>query len=181
MKRLQKAAVLASLIEELRAQDSWCGETHIQKNVYVLEELLGVDLGFDFTLYKHGPYSFDLSDQLSEMRADRLLGAEPQRPPYRPRLKLTETGRQLLERYPKTVRLYQEQVEQVAAKLAPKGVAELERLATALWVTRQHDEADVRTRAGWITELKPHVRPGDAMDAVEELDDMIAVFQRLPH
>src|SRR5438874_1611684 len=111
MKRLQRAAVLASLIEELRAHESWCGETHIQKNVYVLEELLDVGLEFEFILYKHGPYSFDLADELLELRADRLVEPEPPKPPYRPRLKLTESGRRLLETYPKTVALYDEQVK----------------------------------------------------------------------
>ncbi len=32
MKRLQRDAVILSLIENLRAKGSWCGETHIQKS-----------------------------------------------------------------------------------------------------------------------------------------------------
>lgn len=170
MKRLQKAAILAKLCEELRDRDSWCGETHIQKDVYVLEEMLDAALGFQFILYKHGPYSFDLSDEIAELRADRLLEAEPQRAPYRPRLKLTENGRKLLDTYPKTVALYSEQISFVADWLAPRGVVGLERLATALWVTRELRTDDVRQRALRITELKPHVRPASAMEAVEEVD-----------
>lgn len=65
MKRLQRDAVILSLIENLRAKGSWCGETHIQKATYFVQELLRVPLEFEFVLYKHGPYSFDLSDELT--------------------------------------------------------------------------------------------------------------------
>jgi len=57
--------------------------------------------------------------------------------------------------------------------LAPRGVAQLERLATALWVTRELQTDDVRARALRITALKPHVRPGQAIEAVEEVDAKI--------
>lgn len=171
MKRLQKAAVLAKLCEELRDRDSWCGETHIQKDIYVLEDMLeGDELGFQFILYKHGPYSFDLSEELAELRADRLFKAEPQRAPYRPRLSLTESGRRLLGTYPKTVALYSERIAFVADWLAPCGVAQLERIATALWVTRELQTEDVLARAMRVTELKPHVRTARAIEAVEEVD-----------
>lgn len=73
MKKLQRDAILLSLINEMKAKGSWCGETHIQKATYFLQELLGVPLNFEFILYKHGPYSFDLGDEVTAMRADSLL------------------------------------------------------------------------------------------------------------
>ena len=69
MERLQRAAVLLSLIEQLKDRGSWCGDTHIQKTTYFLQELLKVPLGFEFILYKHGPYSFDLEDEITALRA----------------------------------------------------------------------------------------------------------------
>ena len=61
-------ALLAELIEKLQENGSWCGETHVQKCAYFLEDLLGVPVGCEFVLYKHGPYSFDLHDALIEMK-----------------------------------------------------------------------------------------------------------------
>lgn len=46
MKRLQRDAVILSLIENLRSKGSWCGETHIQKATYFIQELLRVPLEF---------------------------------------------------------------------------------------------------------------------------------------
>ena len=62
MKKSQRDAVLLSLVGEMINKGSWCGETHIQKAAYFLQVLLEVPLEFDFILYKHGPFSFDLSD-----------------------------------------------------------------------------------------------------------------------
>lgn len=48
MEGLQRAAVVFSLIDALSAAGSWCGETHIQKATYFLQEMLDVQLGYDF-------------------------------------------------------------------------------------------------------------------------------------
>jgi uncharacterized protein YwgA len=102
MKRMQRDAVLLSLIKEMKDKGSWCGETHIQKAAYFLQELLGVPMGFEFILYKHGPYSFDLSDEVTAMRADSLLEYKT-RVPYGPNLFPTKEGQEFLLRYPKTL------------------------------------------------------------------------------
>ena len=75
MDRMAKAALI-ELIEKLRQEGSWCGETHVQKAVYFLQNLMGVPLQFDFILYKHGPFSFDLRDELTALRADGILRLE---------------------------------------------------------------------------------------------------------
>ena len=86
MNRLQRAAVLTALADELRKRGSWCGETHLQKATYFLQSLLGVPLGYEFILYKHGPYSFDLHDELTALCTDQLLELRPQPYPYGPSL-----------------------------------------------------------------------------------------------
>ena len=50
----EKEAVLIALMTGLREQESWCGETHVQKAAYILQEGLKVPIGLDFVLYKHG-------------------------------------------------------------------------------------------------------------------------------
>jgi len=56
MDRLQKAALITRLLQNLRSKHSWCGETHIQKAAFFAQELMEVPLGFEFILYKHGPF-----------------------------------------------------------------------------------------------------------------------------
>ena len=64
MTRLQRVAVLTKLTEKLHESGSWCGETHLQKAAYFLQELFNVLLVYEFILYKHGPFSFALRDEL---------------------------------------------------------------------------------------------------------------------
>ena len=55
MNRLERATILVTLIEKLSMEGSWCGETHVQKATYFLQELMGVPLGFNssFTSMVH--------------------------------------------------------------------------------------------------------------------------------
>jgi hypothetical protein len=59
---LERQTVIYNLIDTLRDEDNWCGETHVQKTTYFLEELTGHALGYPFILYKHSPYCFELSE-----------------------------------------------------------------------------------------------------------------------
>jgi hypothetical protein len=165
----QKAAVLARLVDRLRSEGSWAGETHIQKAAFFLQELLGVPLGFNFILYKHGPFSFDLRDELSSMRADDILALEAQMP-YGSRFKTTDGGRDIERRHPKTLSQYEERIDFVASTLGDSGVSDLERLATALYITLDLGNLPVSQRAARLHEIKPHVSLQDACNAVERVD-----------
>src|SRR5947209_16392412 len=116
MNGMQRRAVLLRLIQRLHAHGSWCGETHVQKTTYFLQELLDVPLDLNVILYKHGPYSFDLSAELTALRADQMLDVVPRDPRYGPTLRETDVGRKLVVQYPKTIGRYDPAIEFVADK-----------------------------------------------------------------
>ncbi len=174
MKRLQRAALLTELVEQMREHESWCGETHLQKATFFLQELLGVDLGYEFVVYKHGPFSFDLRDELGGLVSDKLIRYEPQLPPYGPRIAVTEDAAKVHALYPKTLARHANQIAFVAEKLDARGVIDLERLATALYVTLDAPGAATQTRARSLRELKPHIPEPAALRAVEEVDQIRA-------
>jgi uncharacterized protein YwgA len=178
MNRLQRAAVLVRLVDRLREQGSWCGETHIQKATYFLQEFLHTPTELEFILYKHGPFSFDLRDELTSLRADGILELEPQAPPYGPKFTTTQTGAELLMRSPRTLAQYERAIEFVARSLGGKDVADLERLATALYVTRERASGSATERAQLLHELKPHVPIRSAQDAILELDRLAQAAQQ---
>jgi hypothetical protein len=175
MNQLAQEAVLVGLARRLQDRGSWSGETHLQKAAYLLHELGGVPFDFDFILYKHGPFSFELRDELGSMRADRLLEREIQPPPYGPRILVTDRGRELEGRFARTMTRYGASLDWVAERLGDRGVVELERLATALWVTRELGEsAGVDARAARLHQVKPHVGLVAAADAVREIDEILS-------
>lgn len=173
MKRVAKAAVLTRLVGALRDRGSWCGETHIQKGAYLLQELFEVPLELDFVLYKHGPFSFGLRAELTSLQADELLKLEPQPFPYGPRLAATGAASNLQGRFPKTIADYDSAINRVAQRLGNRGVSALERLATAVYVTRRHADLSLTERAAQLCKLKPHISKDDALGAVREADEVL--------
>lgn len=173
MKRRQREAVVAALDAKLEERGSWCGETHLQKSVYFLQEMLGVPTDFDYILYKYGPFSRELRGELGAMRTDGFLDLVPQPAPYGPTLVTTEAAsRQLIARWPKTLQRYDDHLEYVSEQLGGLGVGGLERLATALWVSRELPNSGEKARAERIHHLKPHVSTEEARQALKRVEEM---------
>jgi hypothetical protein len=173
MNHIERAATLAELAENLRAHGSWCGETHLQKAVFFLETLFAVPLGFDFVIYKHGPFSFELRDELTALRAENVLDIQAQPPPYRPSLILTPLGERLRRQCQSAIAPHQSAIDAVAARLGCKGVAELEKLATALFV-RCREEVSGDAGVERLCSLKPHIPRDEAATAFAHVDEMLS-------
>ena len=184
LNRLGRNAIVLSLADELKSAGSWCGETHLQKSVYLLQELTRVPLGFDFILYKHGPFSFDLRDALTAMRADYQLRLLIHPVPYGPSLVTTETGQKLQERLSSVVELHRKEIAFVAKQLGSKSVTELEQLGTALYVylegsdyvNKEDDSRSLEQVAQRVNELKPHIPMDVAREAADGIDKIIAAY-----
>lgn len=173
MKKEERTAILIALSERLKKEGSWCGETHLQKTMYVMKELLGVPIGLDFVLYKHGPFSFDLQDELSELRGDELLTVVPTSYQYGSSLKPTERGLRYSAEFHELVRKFDSEIQFVSKHLGRCRVAELEKIATALYVTVELGaEKAASERAARITQYKPHIKDEEALAAVQELDQL---------
>jgi hypothetical protein len=174
MNRLAQEAVVVGLAKRLAEQGSWTGETHLQKAAYLLSQLASVDFDFDFILYKHGPFSFELRDELGTMQAEGLLCSYSPNPRYGPQLLVTTRGERLERSFQKTMRRYGPSLDWIAGELGNRGVMDLERLATAMWMTRQSPEGSVADRADALVRVKPHISKDDAESAVEEVDRLLA-------
>ncbi len=172
---LQRQTALYDLIDLLRAKDNWCGETHVQKSVYFLEQLTGGDLGYDFILYKHGPYSFGLSEELASMGAMRFVDEVITHPSYGPRLKTNPEVQQMLHAsFAEKSKQLERPMRFVVGKLSEYGVAKLERLATALYFTKQEPVDGMEKRAHEINRVKPHISLTLALEAVHTVDAILA-------
>jgi uncharacterized protein YwgA len=172
MRYLEKVALLSKLIEELRSNGSWCGETHLQKATFFLQELYGVDLDYTFILYKHGPFSFDLRGDLNELVADGILRYEPQQPPYGPRLNVQNEDSE--DRLGRIDEKSKKGIENVAQIFRGKKVVELERLGTGLYIKREYPKLEtIDEQIEKMRELKPHISFEDASLALKNLDDIM--------
>jgi uncharacterized protein YwgA len=174
MRSTEQHVLILELVDQLRSKWSWCGETHLQKAVYFMQELLSVPTGFEFVLYKHGPFSFELQDELTLLRAYELLKLEPQPNGYGPKLGLSTSGRVFKDQSSDIIDQHKRKVAWLATHLAKKGVVDLERLGTALYVSKENEMAgktddEIISR---IHMLKPHVTEEQAKLALHEVRQM---------
>jgi uncharacterized protein YwgA len=164
------SSLVLNAMQLLSNEGSWCGETHIQKTIYLCQTVLGAPAEFKFVLYKHGPYSFQLSDHLQKLISDSLVRVLPQPPPYGPSLRVTEDAVKITAKSKINDALLQ-RIGTLSKKLSSKTVSDLEKLATAVYVKRNFDQAaSPEKRAAKMHELKSHVSVEAALIAIREAD-----------
>lgn len=168
MDELSRKAVLLHLIKKLEKQGSWCGETHIQKSAYVLNNLFQTFEDFEFILYKYGPYSFDLNSELASMLADGFLKLGTGEK-YGPKFTSGSLA-WFLTKHLETMEYNEKQFEFVAEHLGSKTVKELEPLATALMLaTKVTGDQAV---AELLRKKKPHIDEPTAVQAVIDSNNL---------
>jgi uncharacterized protein YwgA len=168
MNDLQRSAIVATLVKECRAQKAFCGETMVQKSVFLLQELMAVPLAFDFQLYIYGPFSFELQRHLSSMMADDMLAVRSL--DYGSTFEPGEQMGYLEKHTATTIEKYRDAIRFVVNHLGGRGVKQLERVATALYFTVTTEGLSVEARVAKIREVKPHISDDEARKALEEVD-----------
>ncbi len=163
----ERRVVMCHLVSEMRDVESWAGETQIQKSVVFLQDLLNVPLGYDFVIYKHGPFSFDLRSELALMRARFQLDVEPHLR-YGPSFLLGPRGNLAVE----TPTRYEDAIRFVAREISVQDTRSLERLSTAFFLQERHKSLSGIEIAHEITRLKPHIRLDQARRAVEDVNSI---------
>lgn len=169
-----RQVILVGLADALLRQGSRNGETHLQKATYILQTLARVPLNFEFIPYKHGPFSFALRDELAVLRADTLFEVTPTYYHVQAIQGPTERGLKLWQASTERT-TWTDPIEWTAQTVGNKGVAELERLSTALYVTMQSTGVTVPNidRAVRLREMKPHIVEDEAQRAIEIIDELI--------
>ncbi|MFZ5585983.1 MAG: hypothetical protein ACOZHQ_08655, partial [Thermodesulfobacteriota bacterium] len=128
-----------------------------------------VPLGYQFVLYRYGPFSFDLRDELTAMRVDEIIQLVPQSPPYGPRYSVMKQADYIQGLFPKTLGRFDDKIQYIAEKLGDKGVAILERQATAYYVMAKLPDASTQEQARELVRLKPHISIPEAEQAIQTI------------
>ena len=169
--------LICQLVQQMHKHHSWVGETHIQKCSLFLQELLGVPLSYEFAIYKYGPYSSELSRDLTKMRVNFMLDVEPH-PPYAPSFVLGTRGQKLVQAQNR----YESEFEFVCKRLSPKNTRDLERVSTVYFIKIEMPELQNHSIAERVCELKPHISHELAVAACKEVDEMReSAYQKFPN
>jgi len=174
---IHRAAVVAEMIKALHQARSWCGETHIQKAIYLLQSAAGVSLGYEFVLYKHGPYSFDLATDIASLRSANIAVFVIPIHGYGPSVQLTDIASKVFEELEGFVRPFLRKIKFIADWFGTNDVRYLERLATAHYVKLQHPSEEAYGLATKLRGLKPHISEPDALAAVRHLNEKLGALK----
>lgn len=180
MDRSSRWAVVCLLVKDMRDKGSWAGETHVQKCSLFLQQMLEVPMGYQFVLHLHGPYSFDLSEELAQMQAMRILKTEP-RWEYGPSFSLGNWGENAIaavrdgeqeERVVKAIAF-------VAKNISRRNTRALERISTAFFLKKKYPKKSASEISELINRLKPHISVKAALDAIDEVERLKAAAAEL--
>lgn len=158
IERRERWALVASAVRALGANDRpW--RTHIQKLLYFSDAWAVVPLHpYSFVIHRFGPYSFDLDHDIADMRAFgaliRIWAASGMGATY----EVSDAAEAP----------YRSKLDALAEWLGPKGVRDLETLATVEFV-RVEGSANPNED---VVRLKPHISEGEVEAAIKELDEM---------
>ena len=171
-----RMTVVAGIIDALHKKGSWCGETHIQKSIYLLQHACNIPLNYEYVLYKHGPYSFELSSDLGAMRGSNFVELVFPLQGYGPSVCLTKSGNSIFDRSQQKLAVAFKKIELVAEWLGKKDVKYLERIATAFYVHSENPLASSVEKVRRLKHLKPHINDIDASSAVSELSSELSTL-----
>ncbi|WP_027141677.1 hypothetical protein [Mesorhizobium sp. WSM3626] len=166
-----RVSIILDLTIKLKQKGSWCGETHIQKTAFILKSF-GVDeLDYDFILYKHGPYSFELHSELAIVRNANLISLVVLQDRYGPSFEVTEIwGTRFLERHQEKVKRIKKKVSFVVEWVGDRDVKSLEKIATALMIMSENPTKTADARAQILNRLKPHISLAEAENATKQVE-----------
>ena len=169
MNRLHKAVLITELLDRMRAKGSWAGAVHLQKGLYFLQEMRGVSLGYEFVVYRYGPFSFELKDELVQLRGEGILEwflrSSPQ---YSPGLASTPFSKELRSELPNFLAKYDDSLTFVAENIGPMKSKQLERVSTAFYFLTKGAEGDKEV-ARKVCDAKPHIPPDEELEAVRHI------------
>ncbi len=160
MDRLWKARLVSDVVEALRENGSWTAESHVQKCTYMVKELFDTEVPFCFVPYKHGPFSFELRDEIGRLLATRVLISEPARP-YGPRIRARFESVNLRRQLDRVNHGLSEQIDFVAGKMGEMSASDVGLLATGILVLKEQGSLE-------ISPQEPLVRFRSLKPAVEE-------------
>jgi uncharacterized protein YwgA len=179
----ERYGLIVELAERMHARRLSFGKTALQKLVYLLQKLYGINCGYEFKLYTYGPFSSLLLSDLDSVSAFRgvdvrFYGASGYQIDPGP---MSASVRQHAERF---IGEFSKQMDEVVDNFGKLSAKQLELRATVVYVESALKTSGraptVKALASAVRELKPYFSEAEAKEAISELArrGQIEVFGR---
>jgi uncharacterized protein YwgA len=168
----RKHAFVLAIVDCLHEHRSWTGKTHVQKALSLLRDRQEVEVPFDFVLYRHGPYSFEVESAIEEMRSYGAIEIEPV-PGYGVVLRHGPMAEYVRNQH-KLDKTEAQAIDEVCRYVDRRNVLELERLATASWIRVRESVGSSSEVVKRLISLKPHISAAEAEKADSDVSTWLA-------
>lgn len=159
--------MICAMLDRMIEKGSWAGETHLQKCLFLLQSMRNVPTGYTFQLHHYGPFSFDLSDEIIQLKGDRLIVPYPRPYPYGPSLASSDLSQRLRQNFSKTLEEYSDDIDFVTNHFGDLSASELGKLATAHYFILQDKDSSDKDIARKVNEVKSRILVCEGMEAAK--------------
>lgn len=132
-----KYALIAELSEKVQGADQWFGKTALQKYIYLLQELRGKDVGYDFSLYTYGPFDPALLSDLDITESRKGVQVEYRADVGGYHILPGESVEDVKERGKEYIGELQDDIQALIEDFGDYGARELELASTVIFLQRQ--------------------------------------------
>lgn len=164
----QKLGVIIRLVQQ--SPQGTLGRTAIVKLLYLLQEVRGLPLGYDFRLYTYGPFDSDILNDLETAQSFQALHVKTVCYPsgYGYEVKAGAKAETVKECVKEWLAQHESELAWAASGFSARSASELELIATIVYVAREFqqqakswDVADVIRR---VREVKPRFSEQDVRE-----------------
>ena len=131
-----KYALITDLAIKIKRINAQFGKTALQKMVFLLQELYGVNCGYDFQFYTYGPFSSDLLQDLEILEFNKgvAINSNPETGGYI--IVQGEKATMILEKGKKFLEENKEKIEVAINKFGEYTARDLELRSTIIFVDK---------------------------------------------
>lgn len=168
-----RTAVLARMVSQASGRS--LGRTQVMKLFFFLQELKGIELGYDFTLFTYGPFDSEVLSDLSTacslgcVTEELVLYARSYGYDIQPGPQADRISTQLEQQNPELVEVIDETVQEFGTF----GAGELELRSTILFVDREFSSEGRTANPGLLVDrvqqIKPHFERHIIADRVSQM------------
>ena len=161
-----------NMILNMLQRNSHLGKTAMMKALFLLQQVKGIDLGYDFSIYTYGPYDSGVMEDIDDLVSDGFLASCSYwyRNSVGYNISLTERGNSALKPLPEKE---SQALSDISGFIRGKSARDLELNATIVYLNDlyarnrwTHDEPAI---TGKVKEIKPHFTEAEIGSAYRDL------------
>ena len=162
------------LVELLKRSNS-LGRTAVMKLMFFLQELKGVDLGYQFRIYTYGPFDSSVLEDLSYAESLGIINSEIESFPngYSYKYQNNPQCELNMSKAQEFIESHQDSIAWVSGKFGKMNASELELLSTIVYVDRLYhqygDKVSINEICEKVKKIKTHFSEDYILNNAQDL------------